>query len=119
MSVEFFVIGSSIGVDTNGIDGWSVPWDSRTLADGPVALMAIATDSDRQTATSSVSVTVSNPPAPTTMHVVDLDGFSTTQGSTKHEYRSCGRSRQNASSANHREGSRFIELNNKLIVVVG
>ena len=34
--VEFFVDGTSIGVDTNGADGWSVSWNTTTYADGLV-----------------------------------------------------------------------------------
>jgi|GEM_PF-1285634 len=81
-SVAFFVGEASIGVDTNGNDGWSVPWDTRTLSDGPVTLMAMVTDSGDQTATSIVGVTVSNPPMPSSMYVADLDRLSTTQGKT-------------------------------------
>ena len=32
--VEFFVDGTSIGVGTNGADGWSVNWNTTTYADG-------------------------------------------------------------------------------------
>lgn len=63
--VEFFVDGTSIGIDTNSADGWGVSWDSASVADGPHALTATATDTAGQTATSaSVSLTVDNVNAP-------------------------------------------------------
>ena len=46
--VEFFVNGNSIGVDTNGSDGWSVLWNSTSVADGNYTLSAIATDTNGQ-----------------------------------------------------------------------
>jgi subtilisin family serine protease len=58
--VEFFVDGASIGVDTNGGDGWSVSWDTTTKVDGSHTVSATATDSIGQTATDSVTVTVDN-----------------------------------------------------------
>jgi subtilisin family serine protease len=58
--VEFFVDGSSIGVDSDGSDGWSASWDTTTYADGGYAVDAVATDTAGQTASDSVSVTVDN-----------------------------------------------------------
>ena len=42
--VEFSVDGSSIGVDTNGGNGWSLPWDTTTHPGGPATVSATATD---------------------------------------------------------------------------
>ena len=58
--VEFFVDGASIGVDSDGSDGWSASWDTTAYADGAHAASATATDSAGQTANDSVSVTVDN-----------------------------------------------------------
>jgi hypothetical protein len=59
-SVEFFTDGESVGVDLDGGDGWSVPWDTTSTADGSVALSATATDTFGRTATDAISVTVDN-----------------------------------------------------------
>jgi len=78
--VEFFVDGASIGVDTNGADGWSVTWDTSTATNGSHTLTATATDAAGNLATSdSVTVTVDNLVA-TTMHVGDLDGSKDLKG---------------------------------------
>ncbi|MEK7786755.1 MAG: Ig-like domain-containing protein, partial [Chloroflexota bacterium] len=60
--VEFFADAVSIGVDTNGLDGWSVNWDTSALADlSTHSLTAVASDAAAQTGNSAaVSVTVSN-----------------------------------------------------------
>jgi hypothetical protein len=58
--VEFFVDDSSIGVDEDGSDGWSVSWDTTTVSDGDHTLTAEATDDGGATATDSISVTVDN-----------------------------------------------------------
>jgi hypothetical protein len=58
--VEFFAGAVSLGVDTNGADGWSASWDSATSPDGPVTLTATATDTFGRTADGAVSVTVDN-----------------------------------------------------------
>jgi hypothetical protein len=80
--VEFFVNGGSIGTDTNGADGWSVAWDSTSVADGSHTISATVTDTASQTASDSISVTVDNPDPPTasTVHVSDLDGASENAG---------------------------------------
>ncbi len=78
--VEFFVDGvSSIGVDTNGDDGWSVTWDSTSVGDGTHTVTATATDTAGQTASDGIGVTVGNL-APGTVHVSDLDGTNSTVG---------------------------------------
>jgi hypothetical protein len=58
--VEFFVDGGSIGVDTDGTDGWSASWDTTAYADGSHTVSATATDTGAQTASDSVTVTVDN-----------------------------------------------------------
>jgi hypothetical protein len=58
--VEFFVDATSIGVDTNGGDGWSVTWDTTASGDGPRTVSATVTDTMSRTASDSVNVTVDN-----------------------------------------------------------
>jgi len=58
--VEFFVNEISIGVDTNGSDGWSYLWNSTSVANGTYTVRATATDTSGQTTSSSITVTVSN-----------------------------------------------------------
>jgi hypothetical protein len=61
-SVAFFADATQIGVDTNGADGWSVAWDTRTLVNGSRSLTARATDNaGLQTTSPPVGVTVDNP----------------------------------------------------------
>ncbi len=62
--VEFSVDGDSIGVDTNGGNGWSVSWDTTSAPEGPALVSAVATDTDGQVANTSISVTVDNEPDP-------------------------------------------------------
>ncbi len=56
--VEFFAAGATVGVDTDGTDGWSMSWDSSTSPAGPVDLSAVATDSLGATGTDTVTITV-------------------------------------------------------------
>ena len=58
--VEFFVDGSSLGVDSDGSDGWSIGWDTTTASDGSHTIAAEATDTASQTASDQISVTVDN-----------------------------------------------------------
>lgn len=58
--VEFFVDGGSIGVDSDGSNGWSASWVTTDYSDGGHTVTATATDSIGQTASNSVSVTVDN-----------------------------------------------------------
>lgn len=60
VQVEFFVDGSSVGVDADGSDGWSATWDSTGGPDGAVTVAATASDDSGQTDTDSVGVTVAN-----------------------------------------------------------
>jgi len=82
--VEFFVDGSSIGVDSDGSDGWSVNWNTAAGGDGGYALTAIATDDAAQPSSLSdpVNVTVNNSTGGAGTHAGDLDGSSTNQGRT-------------------------------------
>lgn len=69
--VEFFVDGESIGVDSDGSDGWSANWDTTGAADGSHTVSAVATDTATQTASNSISVTVNNS-GPSTVHVQSI-----------------------------------------------
>jgi PKD repeat protein len=68
--VEFFLNGSSLGVDTSGADGWSVSWDTTSVANGAAQLTATATINGVDVASGTRNVTVDNaipptePPAP-------------------------------------------------------
>jgi PKD repeat protein len=60
-SVEFFVGDVSLGSDNNGADGWSRPWNTGSLIDGPYELTAVATFGPDDTSTSAVrTVNVEN-----------------------------------------------------------
>jgi hypothetical protein len=69
--VEFFVDGVSIGVDTDDSNGWSAAWDSTLVPDGSHSLSVTATDTQSQTGSAGITVTVDNVPEPK-MHVGDL-----------------------------------------------
>ena len=69
--VEFFVDGTSIGVDTTA--PYSASWSTSGYSDGGHTVSATATDTIGQTGSDSVEVTVSNAPA-LEIHVGDLDG---------------------------------------------
>jgi hypothetical protein len=73
--VEFLVDGVSIGVDTTGGNGWSMPWNTTGATNGNHTLTARATDTTGQTATSDpVPVTVANPTgSPTSMGVYSIN----------------------------------------------
>jgi hypothetical protein len=58
--VEFFAAGTTLGVDTDGGDGWAVTWDTTLFPDGPVELTATATDISGFTDSAAVTVTVDN-----------------------------------------------------------
>ena len=69
--VEFFVDGTSIGVDAAA--PYSASWSTSGYSDGGHTVSATATDTIGQTGSDSVEVTVSNAPA-LDIHVGDLDG---------------------------------------------
>jgi len=58
--VKFFVGNSSLGVDANGADGWSVQWNTNATFDGTRTVRAVATDTTGRTAQSTATVRVSN-----------------------------------------------------------
>ncbi len=58
--VEFFVDGTSLGIDSYSLDGYALDWDSNLVADGPHEISAVATDDSLQESISSVTVSVDN-----------------------------------------------------------
>ena len=56
--VEFFVDGTSIGVDADGSNGWSATWNPTRATIGSHTIRAVATDNIGQTTTDSNEVTV-------------------------------------------------------------
>jgi hypothetical protein len=75
--VEFFVDGSSIGVDNDGGNGWSASWNTTTYGNGAHSVTATATDTIGQTGSDTNNVTVNNGGGATGLHVGDLDGVGT------------------------------------------
>ena len=75
-SVAFTVDGIVIGTDTDGGNGWSVPWDTSTAPDGTHVLGATATDTSGQIGTAAArTVTVANSgPAVVFSSTVDASG---------------------------------------------
>lgn len=79
--IEFFVNDVSIGVDSDGSDGWSASWDTTLYADGSHTLLAIATDTLGLTGSDSTVVTVSNSTeAQGTMHLSALEAVALRKG---------------------------------------
>jgi subtilisin family serine protease len=81
--VEFFVDGGSIGIDSDGSDGWSTSWDTTAYADGSSpTVSATATDTAGQIASDSVTVTVDNSGGSTgsTLYVAAITMSSKTAG---------------------------------------
>jgi subtilisin family serine protease len=58
--VEFFVDGTSLGIDADPSDGYSLNWDSTLVSDGSHEISAVATDDALQNSTSSVTVSIDN-----------------------------------------------------------
>ncbi len=56
--VEFFVDGSSIGIDAIGSNGWSAAWNPTRATIGSHTVRAVATDSTGQTTTDSNEVII-------------------------------------------------------------
>jgi subtilisin family serine protease len=83
--VAFYHGSTHIGTDTSSSGGWSVTWNTTTLADGPYMLTARATDTAGQTTTSaSVGVTVANSSGggDDGTFSLALNGSASNQGST-------------------------------------
>lgn len=74
--VVFFIDGPSIGIDTNGADGWSADWDTTSLGDNTTHMVAAAaTDSAGHVTYRNLSVTVNNgDQAPTISLTNPVDG---------------------------------------------
>ena len=61
VKAEFFVDGSSVGVDyPPPSNKFSFDWDSTTEPDGPVTITAVITDDEGNTASDSITVAVNN-----------------------------------------------------------
>jgi hypothetical protein len=82
-SVEFSVDGSSIGVDMDVSDGWSVPWDTTAVPDGSYQVEAVATDTVNQTAADTIEATVDNQGQPEPAIVFDAAVDSTSATSPR------------------------------------
>ncbi len=72
--VEFFVDGTSIGVDQTA--PYSTSWDTTASSDGAHTVSVVATDTIGQTGNATVGVTVQNTPQ-VSIHVGNLDGTAT------------------------------------------
>ena len=60
--VAFFADGVQIGIDSDGSNGWTAPWNTTVIANGTHTLSAMATDTvGNKTSSGTVSVTVANP----------------------------------------------------------
>ncbi|MCW5550701.1 MAG: S8 family serine peptidase [Verrucomicrobiae bacterium] len=59
-AVQLYFDGQIIGEDSNGADGWNIPWDTTTIADGVGTLVAVATDGTTQLAGEAIVVGVNN-----------------------------------------------------------
>lgn len=58
--VEFFVDGSSLGVDSDGADGWSASWNTVEVPDGDYTVEATAIDDAANSSSADADVTVNN-----------------------------------------------------------
>ncbi|MDH4118608.1 MAG: Ig-like domain-containing protein [Acidimicrobiia bacterium] len=60
-SVSFTVDGSTIGTDSNGVDGWAAQWDTTSVTEGSHTVQAVAIDNTGQQGVSAPqAVTVDN-----------------------------------------------------------
>ena len=66
VQVEFFVDGSSIGVDDTRSDGWTAVWNAVRATIGSHTIRAVATDTLGQTAADSNQITIQAFTTPTT-----------------------------------------------------
>lgn len=79
--VDFYLSNTLIGSDSDGSDGWSIDWDSTTVANGLQTLLAVATDdAGESTDSHQVTVNVDNPVAEDVVFVGDIDGTATNEG---------------------------------------
>jgi hypothetical protein len=79
--VEFFVDSISIGMGINNSGEWTISWDSSGVSDGVHTIQAVATDTQGQTDSDSITVTVNNttvddPPTVTITEPVDQSTVS-------------------------------------------
>ncbi|MDH3294704.1 MAG: Ig-like domain-containing protein, partial [Acidimicrobiia bacterium] len=72
--VEFFVDGVRLGADTNPSAGWSFSWNTREVDNGRHTILALASDSNDETVTTSIQVTVDNDLAPRVTITSPRDG---------------------------------------------
>jgi len=83
VQVEFFAKGTSIGVDSDGSNGWSAVWYTTVADNGyPREIKATATDTMNQTANNSINVTVDNviEDDPPTVTIINPANDSTVSG---------------------------------------
>ena len=72
--VEFFADRASIGTDTNAAGGWSISWNTRNVNNGRRTVHAVATDTNGQTTSDSIVVTVDNDLFPSVTITSPRDG---------------------------------------------
>jgi hypothetical protein len=72
--VEFFADGNSIGTDTSSVGGWRISWNTRSVNNGRRTVRAVVTDSNGQTTTDSITVTVDNDLVPSVTITGPRDG---------------------------------------------
>jgi hypothetical protein len=80
--VQFLVDGAVIGTDANGVDGWSVAWNSTTVADGGHTVTARATDTAGQTGTDLNGLTVDNVDTPPSVAITSPAPGAVVAGTT-------------------------------------
>jgi Bacterial Ig domain len=78
--VEFLVDGTSIGVDSDGSDGYGASWVTVGASDGPHAFKAIATDTANHTASNQVTATLDNVDDPPSVTITDPTGGTKLRG---------------------------------------
>ncbi|HEX6231030.1 MAG TPA: Ig-like domain-containing protein, partial [Actinomycetota bacterium] len=81
--VEFFDGATPIGTDTDGSNGWSVPWNTAGALEGPHTISATATDTIGQTGSDSNEVTVDNLDGPPTVTITDPASGSAAGGTVQ------------------------------------
>lgn len=82
--VSFYAGTVQIGSDGNGSDGWSLSWNTLTVANGAHSLTAVATDSaGNRTTSNSVNVTVHNSTVASRIAVGTDDADETSDGAVR------------------------------------